>query len=63
VGIIAVFFFALGFVPLWLYHRADRWRRIRRITSLENSMRIAATQPPIATSTQLEAETTEGGKD
>ncbi|MDG2002181.1 MAG: LapA family protein [Novosphingobium sp.] len=42
VGIIAILFFALGFGPMWFINRTNRWRLTRRITSLENSIRIAA---------------------
>ncbi len=54
VGIIALVFFLLGLVPMWLLHRAGQWRMQRRISSLENSARAAAITPPLATSTQLE---------
>jgi len=56
VGIIALVFFALGLGPMWLLRRADRWRLNRRIVSLENSVRAAAAAPPLATSTQLDAQ-------
>ncbi|MCC6828908.1 MAG: LapA family protein [Novosphingobium sp.] len=61
VGVIALVFFALGLLPMWLLHRAGRWRWERRIHSLENSVRAAANvqAPPLATSTQLEAEAQE----
>ena len=55
VGIIALVFFAIGLGPMWLLRRADRWRFNRRIAALENSLRATAAQPPLATSTQLEA--------
>jgi hypothetical protein len=56
VGFIALVFFVLGFLPMWLYHRAGKWRWQRRVSALENSVRTAAAPPPpIATSTQLEA--------
>jgi len=58
VGVTALVFYLLGLVPAWIYHRADRWRRNRRIASLEQSVRSVMT-PPIATSTQLEAQTNE----
>jgi lipopolysaccharide assembly protein A len=54
VGFTALVFFLLGFIPMWLYHRAGRWRWQRRMASLEHSLRTTAT-PPLATSTQLEA--------
>lgn len=55
VSVIALVFFLLGSVPMWLYYRAARWRWQRRIASLENSLRATTAQPPAATSTQLEA--------
>jgi putative membrane protein len=56
VSVIALVFFLLGAVPTWLLYRAARWRWQRRISSLENSLRATTAQPPIATSTQLDAE-------
>tara|TARA_R110000772_G_scaffold110031_4_gene213458 strand:+ start:426 stop:839 length:414 start_codon:yes stop_codon:yes gene_type:complete len=41
--------FLLGFVPLWLIHRASKWRLGRRIKTLETAVRPAA--PPMATTT------------
>ena len=41
VGFIALFFFALGFVPTWLVGRANRWRLQRRIKSLEKAIKDA----------------------
>ena len=55
VGFIALVFFLLGFLPMWLFHRAGRWRWQRRVSALEHSVR-ATTAPPLATSTQLEAQ-------
>ena len=54
VGVIALVFFLLGLVPMWLLHRAAKWRWQRRIATLENSVRATTISPPIATSTQLE---------
>ncbi|WP_156521780.1 LapA family protein [Croceicoccus pelagius] len=31
--------FLLGFAPMWLFHRAARWRLKRRIGALESSQR------------------------
>lgn len=56
VGVIALVFFLLGLVPMWLLHRAGSWRLKRRINSLENSVKATSISPPIATSTQLDAE-------
>jgi lipopolysaccharide assembly protein A len=40
--------FLLGFVPMWLIHRAMRWRTQRRINALEaalaNSSSLSSTQ-------------------
>ena len=57
VGIVALFFYLLGLVPMWLLAKAGRWRLNRRIASLENSVKAASagTPAPIATSTQLDA--------
>lgn len=58
VGVIAIVFFLLGLIPMWLLHRAGRWRLNRRISSLENSVKAVSTAPPppLATTTQLDAE-------
>ena len=51
--------FLLGMLPTWLISRIGRWRLTRRIGALENSVRASAVPPagpPIATSTQLEAQ-------
>ena len=56
VGFIALVFFLLGFVPMWLYHRAGKWRWQRRVNALEHSVRATAVSPPLATSTQLDAQ-------
>jgi uncharacterized integral membrane protein len=42
VGVVALLFFLLGMVPVWLYLRAVRWRLHRRIASLENSLRASS---------------------
>ena len=47
VGMIALVFFLLGFVPMWLLNRTNLWRLNRRIGSLEHCIRItAAADPP-----------------
>jgi uncharacterized integral membrane protein len=56
VGVIALFFFLLGFLPAYLLHRASRWRLGRRIASLENSLHATSGAGPSMTSTRLEAE-------
>ena len=48
VGFIALFFFVLGFLPMWLYHRGSKWRLNRRIKTLENAARAAAVSKPVA---------------
>jgi putative membrane protein len=44
--------FLLGLVPMWLIHRASKWRLQRRIVTLENAARAqavaAAPAPPVA---------------
>jgi uncharacterized integral membrane protein len=47
VGVIALVFFILGALPMWVVHRAGRWRLKRRIHSLENT--VLATSAPVAT--------------
>jgi uncharacterized integral membrane protein len=48
VGVIALVFFLLGLVPMWLIHRATRWRLERRVSSLEHSVRATSAAPPLA---------------
>jgi lipopolysaccharide assembly protein A len=43
--------FLLGLVPMWLIHRATRWRLQRRINTLESSLASTAS----LSSTQLDA--------
>lgn len=59
IGVIALIFFLLGLFPMWLLHKGSLWQMKRRISALENSVRAAGVQPPLATTTQLEAENTE----
>ncbi len=47
VGVVALAFFLLGAVPMWLVHRAGRWRLQRRIHALENT--VASSSPAVAT--------------
>lgn len=42
---IVIVSFAIGFVPMWLYHRASKWRLQRKIQSLENAARTTAATP------------------
>ncbi len=48
VGVVALLFFALGMIPVYLYLRAVRWRLQRRIATLENSLQASSmtTIPP-----------------
>ena len=64
VGVIALVFFLLGLVPMWLLHRAGRWQLRRRINALESTLSgfSTAPPPPLATSTQLENANPEGAK-
>ena len=57
VGFVALFFFLLGMVPMWLLHKGAAWRLKRRIGSLENSLKANSFDSPsaIATTTQLDA--------
>ena len=47
--------FLAGLLPMWLLHRATRWRLARRIATLEATIAAQRPQPPLATSTQLES--------
>lgn len=38
--------FLIGFLPLWLFHRASRWRLKRRIASLETQININSSPSP-----------------
>lgn len=42
---IVIVAFTIGFLPMWLYHRASKWRLQRKIASLENAARTAAAIP------------------
>ena len=47
VSLVAIIFFLLGLVPVWLYSRAQKWMLKRRIRSLETAARTAVvTTPP-----------------
>lgn len=37
--------FAIGFLPMWLFHRASKWTMQRKITSLESAARTAVATP------------------
>ncbi len=42
---IVIVSFLIGFLPMWLYHRASKWAAKRKIASLENAARTAAATP------------------
>lgn len=42
---IVVVSFLIGFVPMWLFHRAAKWQSARRIASLENAARYSGSTP------------------
>ncbi|MEO1044850.1 MAG: LapA family protein [Pseudomonadota bacterium] len=42
--------FLLGFVPMWLLYRGSRWRKNRRIATLENRLET----PPVSTTSAAE---------
>lgn len=56
VGFIVLISMALGFLPMWLLHKGARWRLIRRINFLENTVKSSSQGEPsmVATTTQLE---------
>ncbi len=49
--------FLAGLLPMWLLHKAGRWRLNRRIASLENTVKASVAPLPstVATTTQLDA--------
>lgn len=46
---IVVLAFAIGFVPMWMYHRAAKWQFNRRIAALEAAARSVAPPTPAVT--------------
>lgn len=58
VGFVALVFFLLGFLPMWLVNRAGRWRTSRRIATLDNTLRSSSlgTAPPVPATTPLDAQ-------
>ena len=46
VGVIALVFFMLGLVPMWVLSQAGRWRLRRRIATLEDTLRASSATPP-----------------
>ena len=57
VGFIALVFFGLGLLPMWLLHRALRWRLSRKINTLENSLSQSVGLPAQPSSTLVTPET------
>lgn len=53
---IVIVSFLVGFVPMWLLYRANRWQLQRRIGSLEGTARQAATIPVAAPAPVAERE-------
>jgi len=53
VGVIAIFFFAAGALPMWLLSKAGRWRMSRRMMALENSVRAVAPTSLVAGDAEL----------
>ncbi|MEP7221412.1 MAG: LapA family protein [Novosphingobium sp.] len=43
VGVIALVFFLLGLVPMWLLAKAARWRMNRQISALQTTSRTSMT--------------------
>jgi lipopolysaccharide assembly protein A len=60
VGVIALVFFLLGFVPMWAVNRTSSWRLHRRISALEHSIRITAAADPPAEEDNPEQARSEG---
>lgn len=54
---IVIMSFLIGFVPMWLYYRGSKWQMRRKIASLENAVRTAATTPVAPGPTGDDAET------
>ena len=45
IPVLVLLSFVIGFVPMWLYHRASKWTLQRKIANLENAARTASTTP------------------
>ena len=54
--------FLLGFLPLWLLHRTQKWRMTRRIKTLEEAARPAPAPTPAPTPAPKPLEATETAK-
>lgn len=57
VGFIALFFFFLGMLPMWLIHKGSAWALKRRIGNLENTLKanVSDVAPTFPTTSQLDA--------
>ncbi len=55
---IVIVSFAIGFLPMWLFHRASKWGMQRKVASLENAARTAAATPVAVAQPDVEEETT-----
>ncbi len=56
--------FLLGLVPMWLLSKAGKWRLNRKINALEKTVQATtAPPPPIATSSQLDAQSASQSSD
>jgi len=51
---IVIVSFAIGFFPMWLYHRASKWGMQRKIASLESAVRTAAATPVAPAKAEVE---------
>ena len=49
VGVVALVFFLIGAIPMWLVHRAAIWRLKRRIQSLESTVLASTATAPVST--------------
>lgn len=60
VGFVALVFFLIGLIPMWLLSKAGRWRLRRQISTLENTVRATSVIAPTpTTTTQLDAASTD----
>jgi uncharacterized integral membrane protein len=48
VGVVALVFFLLGMLPMWLLNKGTRWRFNRRIHVLENTVKASSAVAPVA---------------
>ncbi|MEL1250572.1 LapA family protein [Aurantiacibacter gilvus] len=45
IPVLVLLSFLIGFLPMWLYHRASKWGMTRKIANLENAARTQANTP------------------